>query len=684
VGGLLLEKKLGTGGYGTVYLARGSRRLHAMKFIFLPHHGKRAQRELDVMLGLPAGCGLPLEGHGYWPDESPCFLFLTMPYVPGRTLDRWVQESNPGAREATRKVLALARQLALAHRAGVLHRDVKPSNILVREPGGQLFLVDFGVGTFAGSEEAPGSMPPGSLPFLSPDSLRPVLQRAPYRPSPLDDLWALGVLLYWLLTGAYPFQARDAHALAQAILHHTPQAPHELNPRVPRPLGELCMRLLDKEASARFPNAEALCAALEALLQDAEGQPSWDEPLCEAWSPDTATTELSGWMDLEAMGAYLRRQEKYAHPPRRGAPPPAEEPPTPLPPTREQPLAPEDSSELPVDSANGPPLLAPPPAPEPAAPSPEPPAAATEASAPPPELPAPASEPPEARAASPQRPPPSLLLPAGLLALLAVLGLCWTLFFLLFPPVPSSPPAPPTQSVLPPRHDLSSHKLAPTPHPSEGSAGAAPARAPTPAPVAPATLPEAKPHVKTQPPPPAPQPQQKKSPPKEDPCSPSALAKACAIGATVCNLACPGPQVRPLPPAQDCPPEAIAAMKQFKLTHRRSGAQLVEGVTQTLTVREGPVEAFLVDSMGEVVTYETRLTGQLYIGPERVYVRLTQAHPAGQPPIPICAEVFSQGFERNPPLKLGIAKEPDSGKDSATLYNFVWVHMVDRFTQPER
>jgi serine/threonine-protein kinase len=578
-----------------------------------------------------------------------------------------VEESNPGAREATRKVLAIARQLAPAHRAGVLHRDVKPSNILVREPGGQLFLVDFGVGTFAGSEEAPGAMPPGSLPFLSPGSLRPVLQHAPYRPSPLDDLWALGVLLYWLLTGTYPFQARDAHALAQAILHHTPRAPHLLNPRVPRQLSELCMRMLEKDASARFPNSEALCAALEALLQDAEGQPSWDEPLCEAWCPDTATTEASGWMDLDALLAWQRRLEKYAHRPRRGVPPPAEEPSTPLPPTREQPLTPEDSSSK---------ALAPPP--EPPAPASEPPE--PEPSAPAPEAP----EPPEARADSPQRPPPSLLLPAGLLTLLAMLGLCWTLFFLLFPPVPSSLPAPPTQAVLPPELDLSGRKVAPTPHPSEGSAGAAPARAPTPAPVAPATLPEARPHVKTQPQPPAPQPQQKKSPPKEDPCSPSALAKACAIGATVCNLACPGPQVRPLPPAQDCPPEAIAAMKQLDILDMRVRAQLVEGVTQTLTVREGPVEAILVDSMGEVVTYRTRLTGQLYIGPERVYVRLTQAHPAGQPPVPICAEVLSHGFEPNAPLKLGIAKKPDSGKGSANIWNLVRVHMVERFTQPER
>ena len=193
----------------------------------------------------------------------------------------------------------LARQVRDIHRAGVVHRDVKASNVLVRDADGGAVLVDFGVGTYLGAPHITHPLAlPGTPYYRSPEALRfrreHVGEFSPARPS--DDLWALGVLLYWLLTHSYPFEPRspleDEGGLADRILQETPEPPHVRNPRVPRALGELCLRLLDKALVARLPDAGALDAALEALERAAD--PTWDTPLCQPWSPDTATTPQDG------------------------------------------------------------------------------------------------------------------------------------------------------------------------------------------------------------------------------------------------------------------------------------------------------------------------------------------------------------------------------------------------------
>jgi eukaryotic-like serine/threonine-protein kinase len=122
-------------------------------------------------------------------------------------------------------------------------------------------LVDFGLGTYTGAPRVTGPNVPGSRLFQSPEAMRFLRQcnvdeRPPSQPA--DDVWALGVVLYKLLTDFFPFDARHEEELVQAILTHTPPAPHERNPRVPRALGELCMRLLEKEPETRLSQAREL------------------------------------------------------------------------------------------------------------------------------------------------------------------------------------------------------------------------------------------------------------------------------------------------------------------------------------------------------------------------------------------------------------------------------------------
>jgi serine/threonine-protein kinase len=290
VGGYQLEARRGAGGFGTVYRARRGGRLYALKFIYLPRTGAWGWRELEVLLRLRRVGALPLEGHGHWPDKKPLFLFLAMEYVDGRPLYAWAQEHRPTARQVARLVGALAQQLVAVHSQGVVHRDVKGDNVLVRSADGVPVLVDFGVGTYPGAPRITGATLPGTAYYRGPEALRFRRQRVQgehYEASGRDDLWALGVVLYRLLTGRYPFDGDEA-ALEDGILFQEPASPRALNPRVPQALSELCLRLLAKAPEARCPDAQAVCAALEAVLKEAGEDVEWDAPLSPSWHPAPA------------------------------------------------------------------------------------------------------------------------------------------------------------------------------------------------------------------------------------------------------------------------------------------------------------------------------------------------------------------------------------------------------------
>jgi serine/threonine-protein kinase len=190
-----------------------------------------------------------------------------------------------------RVLLELARQLAAIHAEGVVHRDVKGPNVLVR-PEGQPVLVDFGVSTWPSASHVTGPLPPGSWPYRSPEVWRFLRERQPgarYTASPLDDLWALGIALYRLLTGVYPFDERDEPSQQDAVLTRHPEPPHVRDVRVPRALGELCLRLLDKAPEVRFPSAAALEGALTEVLAGADE--AWEVPLRDERAPEDAPEE---------------------------------------------------------------------------------------------------------------------------------------------------------------------------------------------------------------------------------------------------------------------------------------------------------------------------------------------------------------------------------------------------------
>ncbi|PTL84134.1 serine/threonine-protein kinase [Vitiosangium sp. GDMCC 1.1324] len=632
VDGYRLEARLGEGGQGTVYRARRGGRLYAIKFLSLASPDW-AWRELEVRLRLRRVGELAVEGHGLCPHRAPRFLYLVTPYVHGRPLYAWTKAKNPTARQMARVVLEVARQLVEVHRAGVVHRDVKGTNVLVRNADGRPVLVDFGVSTYVGAPEIthPWGMP-GTRHYRSPEALRFRRERAgehsPARPS--DDLWALGVVLYWLLTGGYPFdtEVADEGALADLILKQEPETPHTCNPRVPRALSELCLRMLEKRSEARFPNAQALAEALEALLAEADG--TWDVALCEEWSEDGATTPQDEWLDLGDWRDKARRLLAYAKRyPRRGRPVPVEE-----------------ASTLPRSSADAPP----------------------------------GGDSAEEATPSPRR--TRIRLRRLVLWGAAVLGLGLLAALVLKPrPEPEAPVTTPgvaTPSTMP-EVTTSGQEVARREEPPEGGRGAAPEKATTPAPVASATPPEDSTRMKT--PQQTPQPRTKEQEKKQRTALGGAL-RACGTAITVGQVACASPaaQVRTQPPQViECPPDAVQTMKDLGLKFNETGPLLLlpydeMSDTPALTsVRPGPATLTSPASGWGKLPGPTVFSGVLFFGETHVYGRFTSAHTPDGHTYPVCMELWEE------PKRKGMKKKPDGAQDTATVLTGEYLKPVERF-----
>lgn len=287
VAGFTVEAQLGTGGAGTIY--RASRGGHRVALKVIPRNAW-GEREVDALRRVHHPHVVGLLGYGTWPEHHPRYLVLTLELIEGLALDDWAQEHNPSARQLVHQVLLpLVRALGEVHAAGVVHRDVKEANILIREADGQPVLVDFGSAHYHGAARLTDRLPPGTREYRSPEQLRFAhdWEGEHYPSSPADDLWALGVTFYWLLTRELPFGDRTG-ALFKSILEQAPPPVPMLNPRVPKALGELCLRMLAKEPVDRYRTASDLAQALEALLARANGY--WDVPL---FSPEPASAESS-------------------------------------------------------------------------------------------------------------------------------------------------------------------------------------------------------------------------------------------------------------------------------------------------------------------------------------------------------------------------------------------------------
>jgi serine/threonine protein kinase len=184
--------------------------------------------------------------------------FIVMEYVEGRTLSALAQDKELPLEQVLRLSRECLDALEYAHAQGVVHRDLKPANIMIAADG-RPKIMDFGVAHVVGSQMTQADEILGSPHFMAPEQLGKgkVDQRT--------DLFAFGVVLYWMLTGELPFTGDSFAAIAQAVLSERPVSPKDLKRHVSRPLGKIVLRCLEKDPARRFATASELRKALRAV-----------------------------------------------------------------------------------------------------------------------------------------------------------------------------------------------------------------------------------------------------------------------------------------------------------------------------------------------------------------------------------------------------------------------------------
>src|ERR671925_2020203 len=277
-----IVRKLGSGGMANVYLAEDEElgRRVAIKVLNERHANddsfiERFRREAKNAAGLSHPNIVSIYDRG----EAEGTYYIAMEYLSGRSLKELIVSRGPTpikiAIEYTRQMLAA---VGFAHRHGIVHRDIKPHNVVV-DADGRLKVTDFGIARSGSSQMTEVGSIIGTAQYLSPEQARgaPVDQRS--------DVYSIGIVLYEMLTGSVPFTGETPLEIAMKHLSAVPEPPSAKRPEVPRALDLVVLRALAKNHEDRYGSAEEMDADLARV---AKGLP------VSAETSDAATAVLSG------------------------------------------------------------------------------------------------------------------------------------------------------------------------------------------------------------------------------------------------------------------------------------------------------------------------------------------------------------------------------------------------------
>src|SRR5437868_2157399 len=262
-----LLEEIGRGGQGVVYRARQKslNRIVALKVIGLAHwateaHVKRFRLEAEAAASLNHPCIVPI----YEVGERDGACYFSMGLVEGGQLDAVAKREPIPIRRAAELIAKLARTVSYAHEHGILHRDIKPGNILL-DAKGEPHLTDFGLARLVETE----SSVTRTMEVLGTPSYMAPEQAAGNNAgvTSATDIYGLGAVLYQLLTGHPPFAGGTTYETVRLVLDTEPRQPRLLNPKVDRDLATICLKCLDKDQQRRYSSALALAEDLERWLE---------------------------------------------------------------------------------------------------------------------------------------------------------------------------------------------------------------------------------------------------------------------------------------------------------------------------------------------------------------------------------------------------------------------------------
>src|SRR3954469_23148855 len=262
-----LLEEIGRGGQGVVFRARQKslNRTVALKIISLGQwaskaHLQRFRREAEAAARLEHPGIVPI--HEVGERDGSCYF--SMKFVEGGQLDEVARREPMPIRRAVELITKVARTVHYAHEHGVLHRDIKPGNILL-DAKGEPHLTDFGLARLVETE----STMTRTLDVLGTPSYMAPEQAAGNNAavSSVTDVYGLGAVLYQLLTGQPPFAGGTTYETTKLLLDTEPRQPRLLNPKIDRDLSTICLKCLEKDPKRRYPSALALAEDLERWLK---------------------------------------------------------------------------------------------------------------------------------------------------------------------------------------------------------------------------------------------------------------------------------------------------------------------------------------------------------------------------------------------------------------------------------
>jgi eukaryotic-like serine/threonine-protein kinase len=279
-----LLDEIGRGGMGVVYRAvqRGSQRQVAVKMVLSEHSAtpgamERFRSEVEAVASLDHPHILPV----YEAGEIDGMPFYSVKLADGGTLREKIGEYRGRYRDAARLIATIARAVHHAHERGILHRDLKPGNILLHGPADTPFVSDFGLAKWIGRQNrltiATSAL--GTPHYIAPEQAAGASEKL----TPAADVYSLGAILYELLAGCPPFEGDTALETLRLAAVAAPAPLRNVEPTVPADLELICLKCLAKEPADRYPSAAALADDLERWLEGHTIVARPASPFDQAW-----------------------------------------------------------------------------------------------------------------------------------------------------------------------------------------------------------------------------------------------------------------------------------------------------------------------------------------------------------------------------------------------------------------